>query len=340
MKNLTEISSTQYANNVFGNINSNFNDVKDAIDELEESGGSSITVNASVPKYHNNPLPYQKNTFKILSFGNSFTLYPTMPLSSLLTAAGADQSKFVFKFSYFPGASLSDYLTHIKNDDEPAIGDRYYSAGGGTLPVTTKGGVRTVLSQDWDIVVLQQKSSSAKNYSTYEPYLTELVKLIRTYCTNPRVCIAFHQTWSVNQGNYTAQDAEWTNICNAVKSVVGNNGIDVIIPSGTAMQNARHTSLFYNTGNATNHYLMTDDTGHPADGVGRYVLACAWYQSLFAPLLGLPTIVGNSATWTATDTSNKQYPDAIINVTNENKEILQQCAMAATTDLWNITTIS
>ena len=337
MKTLNSISSSLYADDAMSKINQNFNDVKSAIDNLGQQGGSSITVNASVPKYRNNLLPFHKNTFKIFGFGNSFTLYPTEPLSDLLTAAGADKSKFAFKFSYIQGYSLSQYLTALQNNTTPGIG--YKTAGGGTLSVATSGGLRTVLSQDWDIILLQQKSTDAKNYSTYEPYLTQLVKLIRTYCTNPRVCIAFQQTWSVNQNDYTAQDAEWASICDAVKSVVGVNGIDVIIPSGTALQNARHTSEFYNTNNNTNHYLLMDSTGHPADGAGRYVCACAWYQALFAPLLGLPSIVGNSATLTATDTS-QPYTDSIIDVTASNKEILQKCALSAVTDMWNITTIS
>ena len=340
MKTLNNISSTQYADDVFGKIDENFGDVKSAIDTIEQGGGSSITVNASVPKYKNNPLPLYKDTFKILGLGNSFTLYPTRPLATLLSnAAGFDKTKFAFPFFYRQGYSLANFVEAIQNNTAPL---NYYSAGDGSLPVTTSGGLRTVLSQDWDIVVVQQKSTDAKNYSTYEPYLTQLVNLIRTYCTNPRVCIAFQQTWSVNQGNYAAQDAEWTNICNAVKSVIGVNGIDVIIPSGTALQNARHASGFYNSSGNDNHYLLMDGTGHPADGAGRYVCACAWYQALFAPLLGLPPIVGNSATWAASDTSGiaSGFDDSLIDVTSENKEILQRAAMAACTDMWNITTIS
>lgn len=49
MKTLNNISSSKYANDVFGDINENFGDVKSAIDELEKGSGSGGGSTASGP---------------------------------------------------------------------------------------------------------------------------------------------------------------------------------------------------------------------------------------------------------------------------------------------------
>lgn len=85
-------------------------------------------------------------------------------------------------------------------------------------------------------------------------------------------------------------------------------GIDFIIPYGTAVQNLRASSL--NDGRD----FSTDGT-HLADGLGDYVAACCYWQSVFAPRFG--SIEGNTFRITDLDEDTK----GVKNVTDETAPI-------------------
>ena len=66
----------------------------------------------------------------------------------------------------------------------------------------------------------------------------------------------------------------------AVKKVSKDTGIKMVIPSGTAVQNARTTSL---------KDTMTRDGYHLHKVYGRYVAACTWFETVFNK-----SVIGNS----------------------------------------------
>jgi hypothetical protein len=91
-----------------------------------------------------------------------------------------------------------------------------------------------------------------------------------------------------------------------------NTGIDIIIPSATAVQNIRNTAL-------NNPPLdFTRDGYHIDFGAGRYLLACTWFQTLVAPCFNT-TVSGNSFRIEAGN----------IPVTGNNSELLQKAARYA-----------
>lgn len=345
MNTLNSISSSQYADSVMGKIDENFDTVKSAIDVLEQSGGGggSSTTTVATPKYINNPFQIWKSELRVLCLGNSYTYTPMMYLGELVDAASIDKTKFRIEVAYNAGYSLQQWLSDITNDTVPSK----YLMGGGTLDGTTKtsGGIRTMIgAKQWDVIVLQQNSDNSTDYSTFEPYLTKIVNAIRRYCPNQKVCIAWQQTWSKN--NYATN---WGLINSAAKSMIVNNGIDYIIPTGTAIQNARNVSPWSEASKG----LMFDASGHLAAGVARYVGACTWFQSLLAPIFNV-SVVGNSAIHDTTNSNDYMdttyyggfgeeasgYSGNGIQITSSNKLNAQLCAVSAITDMWNITTIS
>ena len=284
-------------------------------------------------KYQNNPLPLWKDTLKVLAIGNSFTQDPTEYLGSIVTHSGIDKSKLCVYIAIQSNASLE---TWVDNYDDEATLNITRMAGDVKVGVETSGKISGTLEQhlahDWDVVVLQQVSTSSNDYSTFEPYLSKLVGYIREKCTNQKVSIAWQLTWSDksdNSGSAPKDFAGWQSICETVQEMVVRNGINIVIPTGTAIQNARTTTTF-----GSHNGYMTRDGHHLAYGVGRYIAACTWFQTLIAPMFNV-SIIGNTAT---IDVSSQTSDYDAVSVTNENKGLCQRCAFDATIDMYNVTT--
>jgi hypothetical protein len=117
---------------------------------------------------------YAQDSVNVLFIGNSFTYYHDMPqtLQKMLDERGL---KFKIQQSTFPGATLSDHLTRVKNE-----GGCWRRALATEVPPT----VSILLSQKWDIVVLQNGTyqllvpESAKN--NYEAALIKLDSIVKS----------------------------------------------------------------------------------------------------------------------------------------------------------------
>jgi hypothetical protein len=102
-------------------------------------------------------------------------------------------------------------------------------------------------------------------------------------------------------------------IVNAVRTMIVQTGLDLIIPSATAIQNLRATHL-----NNPPMDLTRDELSHIDYGVGRYTLACTWFQTLVAPVFGT-TVVGNTY----------YYPAGNVPATIKNTPLCQKAAQYA-----------
>ena len=100
--------------------------------------------------------------------------------------------------------------------------------------------------EDWDYVSLQQASPFSGMYETYEASLPELIEYVKARLPK-KTKLMLHQTWayastSKHSGfkNYNCnQLTMYQAIANAVKKAAKANKIKIVIPSGTAIQNAR-----------------------------------------------------------------------------------------------------
>ncbi|MDR1525731.1 MAG: DUF4886 domain-containing protein, partial [Tannerella sp.] len=134
------------------------------------------------------------------------------------------------------------------------------------------------------------------------------------------VCLGWQMTWAYGSASTHAgfanydrnRDTMYFRIADAVKTMIADTGIDIIIPSATAIRNLRSTSV-------NNPPLdLTRDGYHIDLGAGRYTLACTWFQALIAPCLGT-TVVGNPF-----KTDNGNVP-----VTGDNILLCQKAAQYA-----------
>lgn len=218
-------------------------------------------------------------TLRMLCIGNSFSLDGTALLPALLADMGIPETDYGIDCAVVAGASL-EYWWKQYGGDHPV--EALYHMGGALQPESRTWTLRELLREPWDVVVVQQASRVSDRYGTIDPYLKRLVEAIRTQ--NPHgqtMCVAWQMTWSGAPPQATGPVGEkgWQRIARTARAVERKHDIDALIPAGTALENARRTLHAGRLG-------LTRDGLHLAHGLGRYVAALTWYETLCAPVFG------------------------------------------------------
>ena len=137
-----------------------------------------------------------------------------------------------------------------------------------------------ITDEPWQFITFQQVSQESGLTETFEPCLTYLIDYTKSLQTNPHAALGYHQTWAyshdsthggfANYGN--RQEAMYDSICRAVQWAMSQHPeLSFVVPSGTAIQNARTTWLGDN---------MNRDGYHLDLKMGRYTAACAWLETI------------------------------------------------------------
>lgn len=213
------------------------------------------------------------DTIKILAIGNSFSDDGTEYLDDLAQAAGIP---IVVGNLVIGGCSLQRHWENIAGN-RPQY--EYRKSKNCHSANTSKVSLHSALTdEEWDYITVQQVSHYAGMEETYFPYLTYILAYVKNYATNPDVRFAFQQTWAYPQNsthggfkNYgNKQSAMYAAIMKTSKEVTSKVNINIVIPSGTAIQNLR--SVVGDT--------VCRDGFHLSFGLGRYTAACAWFETL------------------------------------------------------------
>ena len=261
---------------------------------------------------------------RVLCIGNSFSLDGSTLLPQLLVDAGVSNRKFQIYAAVYAGASL-EYWDNMRATDAPL--PYIYNMGGSLFKLENKQWtLRTLLqNQPWDVVVIQQASPKSNLHNSYQPYLSRLNEYIHQECMNKQVRVAWQLTWSYPETATSGPIDEegWREIAMIANQKCHDVGISTIIPSGTAIQNARTTSL----GQDSN--ALTRDGLHLTLGVGRYIAAMSWYESIFRPIYG-KSIIGVPVSKAIKDCDRGK--EGFQEITDENYLICQQCVKEAVSD--------
>lgn len=211
---------------------------------------------------------------RILAIGNSFSQDAVEQyLWDLFGAAGQE---VVIGNLYIGGCTLERHAAHAASGQADYA---YRKVVDGVRTEETGWTLAQGLADEpWDYVSLQQASGSSGIYSTYTPYLAELVDYVKAR-TSAGVKVAFHETWAyAATSDHTEfpkygsdQQTMYAAIVEAVQQAVREHGIGTVIPSGTAIQNAR-TSYLGDSFNRDGYHLETT--------YGRYTAACTWFETL------------------------------------------------------------
>ena len=119
--------------------------------------------------------------------------------------------------------------------------------------------------EDWDYIVIGQTVANAVDESKYAA-AADLVKAIRV--SNPFTPIAWNMGWAPKNGA-----EQYEAISDAVATIIkANKDIEVVIPTGTALQNLR-TSHFEDN-------VTSSDNKNLSYNIGRPVAAYTWAAAL------------------------------------------------------------
>lgn len=218
----------------------------------------------------------QQKTVRILAIGNSFSQDAVEQY--LHELAEAEGISTIIGNMFIGGCSLE---RHVKNarDNAPAYAYRKIGTDGKKREKGKMSLEMVLADEDWDYVSLQQASPFSGMYETYEASLPELIEYVKARLPK-KTKLMLHQTWayastSKHSGfkNYNCnQLTMYQAIANAVKKAAKANKIKIVIPSGTAIQNAR-TSFIGDHLNRDGYHLDVK--------IGRYTAACTWFERIF-----------------------------------------------------------
>lgn len=212
---------------------------------------------------------------KVLSIGNSFS--EDAVEQHLYDLAKADGKQIIIGNLYIGGCSLERHLKNALND-LPHYRYRKIGLDGKLVEVKEVTLAVALADEKWDYVSFQQQSGRSGIYESWAESLPALIEYVKLRIPE-KATLALHQTWAYdvtsNHKDFKNYDHNqkkmYTSIVDAVERISKLTGIKLIIPCGTAIQNARTTSL---------NEIVTRDGYHLHKTYGRYIAACTWYEKV------------------------------------------------------------
>ena len=258
------------------------------------------------------------NKLKVLMIGNSFADDTINYAYEIAKSMGIPEENILVADIYIGGCSLA---THWSNAQSNAAAYRFGLEKEGWFDgssYTNWTMEQAIMYADWDFITFQQNSGNSGGAASYS-CLQDLMDYVYDIATdeennpnaNPNVKFVWHQTWAYQQGttatafgtyNYD-QMTMYNAIMNCLETQVLNKNFVAIIPNGTAIQNAR-TSTIGDT-------FSRDQHNHLSYGAGRYIAS----MNLVSVLTGRDM---STLTWKPTDSGfNYSLTETEINICKE-----------------------
>lgn len=283
------------------------------------------------------------HTLKILSLGNSFGRDSMAYVPIIL------KEKFGIKLEICllveADCSLQAHYTNRQSTTFYDFCFRYDHATDKWTKESNKGLSYALGLADWDIVMLQQNSGNSMDYTTYQPYLNDLIDYIAGI--KPNVVFAWNLThaWATGYSSLTTKGVTMDEMAAAVKSnadkVLDETAVSMILPYGEAIRFAREDETLAAIGEKGN---LSHDWVHLQEGIGRQVAAYANVMAILRFLHGKKGVVGDTTTIdssflsahgiTTTDNNgtgmtNESQNGTPTGSTATNRLIAQRCAVMA-----------
>lgn len=254
-------------------------------------------------------------TLKVLAIGNSFSVDAMEHLYAVAKAEGVQE--IVLGNLYIGGCSLSKHWTNAQSDEAAYT---YYKNTTGAWEKTESTSLLYGLQDEqWDLITMQQASADSGIPDTYG-ILEKMIGYVNANKTNPEAKLAWHMTWAY-QGNSThsafskygnSQQAMYLSIVNAVqKQVIPKKEISILLPVGTAIQNAR-AGMFGD--------VLTRDGRHLND-MGRVIASYTWYAAISGQPLQTVNLQQAAGIKAFTDAQKAAIVEAV------NSAIAEPCAV-------------
>ncbi len=218
------------------------------------------------------------DTLRVLLIGNSYAQDATDSyLDSLLDECGVT---YVIGRLHYQSCSLAMHLDHAVHGSH--VYDYLLITPDGRTAIENVSMPDVAASQPWDVVSLQQVSERSGIFSSYARALPRLIEELRAILPAD-TRMALHQTWAYPVYNTSSdfdtyrrdQENMYAMIADATERAVAQFDLQLLVPSGTAVQNARTSPLLTADGAD-----LCRDQYHLDLYKGRYTVACTWAETL------------------------------------------------------------
>lgn len=238
---------------------------------------------------------------------------------------------------YVSGQPLATHCWYMSNGMTNFIVDAFLPYSQKWKSVSNYGADEVLSLAKWDLVILQEGSVNARTYEATQPSVEYIVDYVRSYY--PDVPVAYTIIPSLADG-YSAlgnlsSDEVWKMNAETARMLVEQGNVDYLIPCGTGIQNARHTSLnsFGNFGH------LSYDGRHLQEGIPCVVDAYTAVLSILN-VLSIDAPIDNSTIRVTQDWVNAiNVPGRHGNVlegTESDYELARECALLANEQLFEI----
>ena len=217
-----------------------------------------------------------KKEIKILGLGNSYSNDTFWMLKDIAESAGY---KVTVGISHLSGGSLEEVYDVINGNGTVTTYNKFTASG---LNARTNFNAKDIITdEDWDYIFIQQASTSAMDYTTYQPALGNLVSYLKANATNPSVKLGINMPWVRPISNGTIGTAEKQlqvndAIVDACQQAMFDESLDIFIPTGIAVMNGRSNEYLAQVSNE-----LTRDGSHLDEGIGRYLAALTAFNAIF-----------------------------------------------------------
>uniref|UniRef100_A0AB33IR07 DUF4886 domain-containing protein n=1 Tax=Prevotella sp. GTC17253 TaxID=3236793 RepID=A0AB33IR07_9BACT len=220
------------------------------------------------------PASLSARTIRLFSIGNSFSEDAVEQF--LYELCLEDKDTLIIGNAYQSGYSLKQHWDDVCSQ---ARNIEYCKVIKGKRYIYKNCRLDSLLKDEpWDIITMQQVSQDAGDFPAFEPYLTNLISHIKATAITKDVALGFHMTWAYAQNAKHPGFKKYGNnqmkmykaiVKTAKKVLKAHRELSFLAPSGTAIQNARTSSIGDN---------LNRDGFHLNYGIGRYTVACAWSE--------------------------------------------------------------
>ncbi|MBQ8773050.1 MAG: DUF4886 domain-containing protein, partial [Muribaculaceae bacterium] len=280
--------------------------------------------------------PRSRHHLKILAFGNSWTLDALSYVPFIMKSVNPD-CEFTMSMATIGGGSLENHLDNMSKEHRYEY--NRYESGEIRYKMYSTSARHLLQAEDWDIILLHQVSYKTVDYSTYQPYVSDIIEYIYANCMTSTK-IGWLLTPALPNGlSYCTSDEMFYLVSDCVRRVCDDYPIDIVFPCGTALQNARTTVL---NGLSDGERMTSGDNWHLQEGLPCLVEAYAATEVLLDNYFPDYSIMDDYTDITNEFVNVRMIPEpngGVVEVTEEYRAIAKRCAIAAVKRPYEITVI-
>lgn len=301
----------------------------------------------------------QKKQIRVLCIGNSYT-QDNMSYVPFIMKRVAPDIDLTLGMSYYSGARIDQYIDFFDNDTRVLMYSKINSADTawttwGINTTTPQEGQKTIkeilADEPWDIITIQQGSAYMASWSTFTGLNTWIDKIISYERSQGlrHVRIGWLMPQMRKPQEYISANYTFENMIDCVQKVIATSPCSFVIPCGTAIENARGTSLdslgaYSSDAPDGKGHLCYDTNGHLQEGLpclcGAYAATLKLLELFGMPYIG---ILAENTSPNDTWLSGKNIPIAhgsAVGVSEANCYLAQKCAVAAVKNMYEVTPIT